>query len=77
MIDCHDDILDIYSLSVYFKSDNGPQVASDEFQDYCRTTTALQSDNQAQASGEVERQKASLLKRTQIERVELRDGRNG
>jgi len=62
---------------VYFKSYNGPQVASDEFQEYCRKTTALQSDHQAQASGEVERQKATLLKRILIVRAELRDWKKG
>ena len=78
VIDCLDEVFSRHGLPVSLKSDNGPQFASEEFQEYCKQNNIVHCKVTArwtQANGEVERQNASLLKRIQIAQAESRDWR--
>ena len=75
VIDCLDEVFSRHGLPVSLKSDNGPQFASEEFREYCKENNIVHckvTARWAQANGEVERQNASLLKRTRDWRKEMR-----
>jgi hypothetical protein len=73
VIDSLEEIFSRHGLPVTLKSDNGPQFVSAEFREYCQTngiTHNRVTARNAQANGEVERQKASLMKRIRIAHAE-------
>ena len=64
-----------HGLPNTIKSDNGPQLKSNEFREYCEQHGIIHQKvtaKWAQANGEVERQNRSLLKRLQIAQAENR-----
>ena len=70
---------DIFSRQGWPLSDNGPQFRSDEFGEYCEHY-AIQhlrvTAKRAQANGEVERQKASIMKRIRTAQATGLDWKN-
>ena len=68
MIDCLDEIFNRHHLPTSLKSDNGPQCASDIFQEYCKQNNSMHckvTTRWAQVNGQIERQNSSLLKQTE------------
>ena len=66
VIDCLDDVFSRHGLPVSLKSDNGPQFASEEFQEYCKQNNIMHckvTARWAQANGEVERQNTGGIAR--------------
>ncbi|KAJ8385135.1 hypothetical protein AAFF_G00192760 [Aldrovandia affinis] len=69
VIDSLESIFSRHGLPVTLRSDQGPQFKSEEFSNYCESNGIKHvktTPRWAQASGEVERQNASLFKRIRI-----------
>ena len=67
VIDSLEEIFSCHGLPITIKCDNGPQFISGEFQECCVQNEIVHlktTPKWPQASGEVERQNASLMKRS-------------
>ena len=73
VIDRLADTFSRHGLPATIKSDNGPQIKSSKFREYCEQQGTIHhkvTAKWAQANGEVQRQNRSLLKRLQFAQAE-------